>query len=1038
MRDVISGGRQVILQDIPRNFLTKEKEKVNFQSASILGNTNWGIPFVPKFYKVFQNNDDINDKLNSFEVNHNTFLNNHREFQGHILPYLTAYSILQNRGQLNFTRLAGINLPDFPQLKPGFLLNNDYKIYALTLQIEQLNDHSFNYQNSNTQFLQSIVITNGFSIDINSLNNNNFSFELITDNPELLNKTREGNTQFSQRNLQDKIFTFLADDKPTRKIKFNFNQFDEDFYWKHVLNTNLQRIHDFGYAIINYDDILNKIGYDISDIKITNVNVNLLDSTYKDFREEMKIAYTPWIVSQGFYNSKQNQSRNETGLELKDRVKKLFKIHAMCPGKLGNDFSIKILPVSLDSNNWARFNLQLIDKRTEQVIYEFSNLNLNYDSPNFIGRVIGTQKIYFDITTRKVIIEGEFEMQNPWIRVELSDDIINKKIPYETIPAGFLGHNKIKNNLFNGSNYADINSKYVLSTQIRNLKNNLFENSSIDIAVTHAWGQNLKNISRIKVDYPVRKFSNLDNTFIKNNRNNINDNFTFNMIKYESAQRIGLDLNRKIDEHQYLNQHFYQDLNADNYDDMFHLEKIILLNQYNDTFNINTPYWELARYYHNGENIVALKNDNKFWDFFFENDEGIENIFYYFTIYLEQNLDLQTGQNNIIDSVNSTLNSYNSNVLSFNVEMLGGWDGLNLLDVNEYSINDKGLVQSEYLREIYKLGLEIINDESNGQNDIIYLPEIFEQSVIDYAVDLIADNGYSSLLLDRPFYSINNQIIYGKQCLELDAGENNLQYGWSDQKYIYLNNAGIDNLVFDFNNTYSNWSQNTNRLNNVISFGNYIHMRLLSGIQKPLNRIGKEQQLIIPGGIFGVSVLMSYNQAFNTQTYMNPIYNNILNSLGDLTIVDTLDDTIDRDTPSRIISIKDVNNLNVNLIYKDIKGGISQYSFFSNKTNQFDRGNNSILCKINVRNTLHYIKKLIKLSSYGILFNTATTIKDITNSCKVLYELVLNKFLSLGLITNYRIKLDETTTSPEDLQMNIVRGAIYIQFNNQEIVQFNV
>ena len=87
---------------------------------------------------------------------------------------------------------------------------------------------------------------------------------------------------------------------------------------------------------------------------------------------------------------------------------------------------------------------------------------------------------------------------------------------------------------------------------------------------------------------------------------------------------------------------------------------------------------------------------------------------------------------------------------------------------------------------------------------------------------------------------------------------------------------------------------------------------------------------------------------------------------------------------------------------------------------------------------MHYIKKLIKLSSYGILFNTATTIKDITNSCKVLYELVLNKFLSLGLITNYRIKLDETTTSPEDLQMNIVRGAIYIQFNNQEIVQFNV
>jgi len=1037
MRDVITGGRQVTLQDVPRNFLSKEKEKVNFQSVSILGNTNWGIPFVPKFYKTFQSNNDINDKLNSFEVNHNTFLNNHKEFQGHILPYLTGYSVLQNRGQLNFTRLAGINLPEFPELKPGFLLNNNYKIYAMTLQLQLLNNHSFNYQNTDTRFLHSIIITNGFSININSLNNNNFTFELITNNQALLNKTRPGNIQFSQRNLQDKIFTFSGDDKPTRKIKFNFNQFDEDFYWKHVLNTNLQRIDDFGYAIVHYDDIFNKIGYDVNDIKILNIDLNLLDNTYKDFREEMKTSYTPWIVSQGYYNSKQNLSRNDVGFKLEDRVKKLFKIHAMCPGKLGNEFIIGIKPISLDdSNGWAKFNLQLIDKKTDSVIYEFSNLNLNYDSPNFIGRVIGTQKIYFDITTKKVVMQGDFENQNPWIRVELSDDVINQNLSHDTIPAGFLGNNKFKTNLFNAANYSNINHKYVLNTQLHNLENNSFT-KSVDILNNHAWGYNLKNISKIKVNYPVKKFSSISNDFIKSNRNN-NQAFSFNMIKYELPERIGLEHNRKIDEHNYLNQNFYQTFDDENYNDMFHLEKIVLLNEYNESFNINTPYWEIARYMHSGQNISSLLQNNKFWDFFFQDGADLSKIFYYFTIYKEINNDLQTGQSNIIDSVNNNVISYNVNILSFNVEMLGGWDGLNLMDVNEYSINDKGLSQSQYLQEIYKLGLDIIDDESNGQNDIIYLPEIFQQNVIDYATDLIADNSYSMLLLDRPFYNINNEIIYSKQCLELDAGENNLEYGWLDQKYIYLNNTGIDNLAFDFNNTYSNWSQNTNRLNNVVSFGNYIHTRLLSGIQKNLNKFGKDQQLIIPGGVFGVSVLISYNQAFNTQTYMNPIYNTILNSLGDLTIIDTLDDTIDRDTPSRIISIKDVNNLNINLIYKDIKSGINQYSFFSNKTNQFDRGNNSILCKINVRNTLNYIKKLIKLSSYGILFNTATSVKDITKSCSVLYEIVLNKFLNLGLITNYRIMLDETTTSTEDLQMNIVRGAIYIQFNSQEIIQFNV
>ena len=160
--------------------------------------------------------------------------------------------------------------------------------------------------------------------------------------------------------------------------------------------------------------------------------------------------------------------------------------------------------------------------------------------------------------------------------------------------------------------------------------------------------------------------------------------------------------------------------------------------------------------------------------------------------------------------------------------MTGGWDGLNLLDLDEYCINNRGLEKSAYLRELYKIGLEIIHDESNCLSDFIYLPEIFNTELIEHASILAADNPYSILLLDQPFYNNSNNIVYGRDFLKLDAGESELQYTWSDQKYIYLNQT----LNFNNNNTINNWNQNYNQISNIASFGNYALFKLLSGIEK--------------------------------------------------------------------------------------------------------------------------------------------------------------------------------------------------------------
>ena len=1013
---MISAERKVEFQNSIRNFLTKGTEQLNRQSTSILGNAIWGIPFVPTFINGNFNNGG-NDILQSFETNYGNFIDNHKEFQAHILPYIAGYSVLETGAQLNYTRLAGLDLPDFPSLKPGFLLNNQHNLYLLSLNFNTraINKNFFNFENAgnNTQY-QAIILTKNCSLNLTVLNNGKLSLNIVglNNSTQIVNEDSPG-----QKNFQDKIFFTQPTNLPPRNITFDFN-IDSDFYWKEVLNTNIHRLNDFGYALIHYDDIFNKINFEENHITNNTVTLTLLNNNnLKTFQEAYHHAQTPWIVSQGFYNNQNLNTRSESGLHLKDRVIKLFKIHALSPGKLGNQYGIKIIPDSLtESAGWARFHLHLINKKNENVIYEFNNLDLNPDSSNFIGKVIGTQATYFDVATRKITHNYiEHSSQNPWIRVELSDHVMNKSILQESIPAGFLGHNKLKSDLIPNLNI--LNKNYVVTPQFENISSNNFEN--INLLKSHAWGDNLKNVRIKKIKFEKIFFKSVveEQNLIKERKNND----SFSVLEYYHKN---LHLNRGINQTEYLNVNFYDNYDIDNYDDMFHLEKILLLNKYDELKTIQ--YWQLARYLQSGQNIDSI-TDNKFWEGLFENNTDIENLFYYFIISKKGFISPR------IDTISEVKRFSDINILSFNIEMTGGWDGLNLLDLDEYCINNRGLEKSAYLRELYKIGLEIIHDESNCLSDFIYLPEIFNTEIIEHASILAADNPYSILLLDQPFYNNSNNIVYGRDFLKLDAGESELQYTWSDQKYIYLNQT----LNFNNNNTINNWNQNYNQISNITSFGNYALFKLLSGIEKRINILGPEQTIITPAGLLALSALTSFdNIALKRQ--MNPIHNININGLGDLTIFDVLESFVNHDDLTREKYVALINNLNINVLYADRKNSQTTYTFYSDKTHQFSNSNNSILSKLNVRNTLNHIKKTIKWASYSQLFSKIDNIQNVTNRLNLIYSIILTNYQNIGLITNFKIMLDNKTTSNEDLLIGLVRGSIYVQFNNQEIAQVNV
>ncbi len=1019
---VQTNSRNVTTAQELREFLNPENTNINNQAVSILGNSLWGVPFIPQPFRSFKKNFNEITFKNTLEANLGTFKENHLNYQGNILPYLTAYSVIQNNGQINFTRLAGINLPNFPNLKPGFSLNNDYKLYLITLKIKinnEVNQNFFNYDNlinTSQEYYQCLILTKKCQItSINKLSNeeNQFILQLTHDNNDFFESNNTINLveHFKQKMIFDV-------NKPSDKIRFCFNTDFEELYWKNVLNTNIHRINDFGYALIDYVDIFNKINYVSSNIDIEEIIVNeLQNNIFKNFNNEAQCSNTPWIVSQGFYNKNQISDRKNNGFNLSDRVLKLFKIHSKCPGELGNSFIIKIIPISLKNklNEYASFNLHLIDKKSENLIYAFNNLNLDINSQNFIGRVIGTEYHSFDINLKKIVRNNtDFLSQNPWIRVELSDDVINQKIPYNTIPCGYFGKEYIlKNNLINNKTYQVLSDKYVINPQFKLDTNNSLD-EKLELLNTHAWGYNFKNILYQKLLNTKKIFISHSNNDKFINRDDLN---RLNLIKHKN---INLNLDREIEKKLRLNDNFYE-INLQNDTSLFHLEKIMLLNLYNAENDTKSQYWNYSKYIQSGENINTLKNDINFYSDMFDNNTSLDNLYYYFTVNNEGFI------NNKIDSVEEA-NEFNENIniLSFNIEMTGGWDGLNLLDINEYSINDKGLSQSQYLRELYKIGLEIINDEVNGQNELIYLPEIFNSDIVSYASDLFY-NSNSLLLLDKPFYSLNNNIIYSRDLLQLDN-----QYSWYDQKYVVLDNDNIELLQYDFDITLSKWQTELNQqLSNNLYFGNYCKCNLPANpINGVINQyIRHDHCFIIPAGMFALNSLV-VNDIKNLK--MNPLHNISLNGLGEIKLINNIEISINENNPILILNKDKINNLNINLICQSIRNAQNTYGFYSDKTGIFTQRNNSIFAKINIKNTFNDIKKKIRLISYSLLFQNITAKENVINNIKLVYNSILSQYLRNGLIANYLVKLDEKNVTDEDLSIGLIRGSIYIQFNNQE------
>ncbi len=84
------------------------------------------------------------------------------------------------------------------------------------------------------------------------------------------------------------------------------------------------------------------------------------------------------------------------------------------------------------------------DDKNVVVLEQYPNCTLNPDDDNFIGKVIGDKKVFFNFDSantldRNFVSSGQYPNVSTRVRVVLSNDVISKAIPKDALPFGFRG-----------------------------------------------------------------------------------------------------------------------------------------------------------------------------------------------------------------------------------------------------------------------------------------------------------------------------------------------------------------------------------------------------------------------------------------------------------------------------------------------------------------------------------------------------------------------------------------------------------------------
>ena len=240
-----------------------------------------------------------------------------------------------------------------------------------------------------------------------------------------------------------------------KKVTFNFDR-DSDKYIRKVFNTNPTRL---GSAVAVVDSSKYFLGetYDrhLKDIHGTSLNAGTLAADSSVFGVILALqdssangphsqaistqpSKSPWFFAQDL--------GAETSQFDAGKMQKLFRLCALDSGESAQrEFKVTITDMKNPTavNPYGSFTLQLRDVRDSDnapiILEQYGNLNLNPNSANYIASRIGDQYQEWDTSENRYRLYGNYPNQSIRVRVEMNEDVDAGLTDTRLLPFGFKG-----------------------------------------------------------------------------------------------------------------------------------------------------------------------------------------------------------------------------------------------------------------------------------------------------------------------------------------------------------------------------------------------------------------------------------------------------------------------------------------------------------------------------------------------------------------------------------------------------------------------
>lgn len=679
------------------------------------------------------------------------------------------------------------------------------------------------------------------------------------------------------------------------------------------------------------------------------------EPTFENWRQKFTHMNSPWIYSQ----------------ELGNAPKKLFRFHALDAGELSEDkqFKVEIANIrQVSKGSYATFDViirKLEDTDTSKLdIESFRGVNLNPSSENYIARKIGDMHTFFDFekedAKQKIVVEGLYDNQSSLVRIEMNEQIESGMMDISAMPVGYAGKNHLTigtGSLEDAGTDGSIDMKEP-PLPFRQTVSDSF-GSNLTANPNYCWGLQSMYV-------PTTTTSEFNSTTKKNTSLILNLTKHFPSVGSYHAW-VGNNRGAAL-------VNTSQVVDADVYNfNFFSLEKVWVactkdssgVRQVSNA--IDSTMWKEATYVRNG-NASGLKVDGNAMneaDGSTTKDQGYRYI---------------NPAKDMVGPSNANLKYF-----KFVVPMQGGFNGLDIFDLDKSAMNDISSVREMSANAVSVLGatqgpttaafrksLDILSEKADVDIQLLAIPGMKSSGITDYAIDKTEDRFDALYIMDVPSYDMDDKLY-----------------------------QSVANTFVNITNTAKNLQDRN------------LDSSFAAAYFPEVNMADPYDSRIVVEAPASCAVLgaMSFNDSA-----AHPWYAPAGFSRGTLRTVESGTVIFDKDD-LEALHVVDINPI-TSFAGSDNPGMViwGQKTLLQGK---------SSLDRVNVRRLLIDIRRKVRKIANSILFepNRESTLSRFSAQVNP----ILNRIQQQQGLDRFKVVIDATTTTQQDIENNTIRGKIFLQ-----------